>query len=244
MTRKRIAAVLLLACCMRLTAKPAYAADPVFRVEGNYDRGSFVLTSSGTLFDEKDMKPGESWSTEIVMANSGSRDMEICVKEILSDSADSQLADLLQLKITDTGGTVIYEGPYGGTTTPVTPMIELASGEEATLKVEVALPGDKAGNAQGGLSLESTWTFEANYQGSSSSGNDNSDDDWDWPEKTEDKKPDVGTKDPVDTGAAILTSNTIPVIYFGICLLASMILLLAVRKRKNQHCNAGGEKKQ
>ena len=242
MIKKHIAAVLLFACCMRLTTMAAYAADPVFRVEGDYDRGSFVLTSSGTLFDEKDMKPGESWSTEIVMANNGSRSMEICVKEILSDSTDTQLADLLQLKITDMEGTVIYEGPYGGTTAPVTPMIELAGGEKATLKVEVVLPGDKAGNAQGGLSLESTWTFEANYQGSSSSGNDDSDDDWDWPEKAEDEKADGGAKEPVDTGAAILTSNTIPVLYFGICLLASMILLLAVRKRKRQHC--GGEGKQ
>lgn len=239
MTRKRIAVVLLLACCMWITTVSAYAADPVFRVEGDYDRGSFALTSSGTLFDEENMKPGESWSTEIVMANSGSRSMEICVKEIISDSADTQLADLLQLKITDTEGAVIYDGPYGDTTTPVTPMIELAGGEEATLRVEVALPGDKTGNAQGGLSLESTWTFEANYQGSSSSGDD---DNWEWPEKGEDETTDGEEKEPVDTGITILTSNTIPMLYFFICLLASMVLFLAVRKRKRQHC--GGEGKQ
>lgn len=242
MIKKHIAAVLLFACCMRLTTMAAYAADPVFRVEGDYDRGSFVLTSSGTLFDEKDMKPGESWSTEILMSNSGSRSMEICVKEILSDSTDTQLADLLQLKITDEAGSVIYEGPYSGTTAPVTPVIKLAGGEETRLKVEVTLPGDKAGNAQGGLSLESTWTFEANYQGGSSSGNDDSDDDWKWPEKGESEKTDGSEKNPVDTGTAILTSNTIPVLYFAICLLASMVLFLAIRKK--QHCDTRGEGKQ
>ena len=84
--------------------------------------------------------------------------------------------------------------------------------------------------------------LEANYQGGSSSGNDDSDDDWKWPEKGESEKTDGSEKNPVDTGAAILTSNTIPVLYFAICLLASMVLFLAVRKK--QHCDTRGEGKQ
>lgn len=235
--RSRWASAIAAAALLLSSASTAYAADPVFIVEGNYSSGDFTLSCDEVLFDRDSIVPGDEWSTQIELKNNGRKEMDISIREIINDSEDDRLFNQLQMEIRN-GENVLYSGPYGMTDSPVTPVFTLQGGESAILDVEMTLPAETDNTFQG-LSVNSTWVFEANYPESSGGGHsDSDDDDWTRPVDTRPGETPGGPSEPnepVDTGAAYLMSNTVPMLYVVVTVTAAGLLFLVSQQKRRMN---------
>lgn len=205
--------VLLLFCTVPLGASAD--SDTVYEgtveLTGKYN-GTFQLTPDDLdLFHLKNILPGDSWEGKIHIKNKAKDTMEVSILSIVSNLRDKDLYDALELEIR-VGDKLLYEGSYGDTSNPITKFYKIKPGKTVTFDVLVWLPKG-VGNEMMGEEMDSTWTFEARYYGGSTG------------------------KEPVKTGFDLTQSNTrsiISAVLFVDCLLVILILLLRIRKTKEE----------
>lgn len=148
----------------------SFAADydgPHIELDGSYN-GKFELNSNtDLLFDVKDITPGDFWTRTVHVTNKAPASMEFGIISVTSNLTDTLLFDELVSEIYINGDKV-YDGPYGFVAhdEAMTSFYEIESGDTMEIKIKVTFPKD-AGNAFMGKKMDSTWTFEARYYGSS-----------------------------------------------------------------------------
>jgi len=146
----------------------ASAAEPTYtgsiELTGKYT-GTFTLESSAMdLFKLENIVPGDTWEGKVEVKNTGSRNMEIAILSIVNDLQDNDLLyDKLHLQI-HLGNEEIYSGSYGATEANISKFYPVRPNETIAFDILVTFPED-AGNEYQGQKMDSTWTFEARYEG-------------------------------------------------------------------------------
>ena len=130
------------------------------------DVGKFTLDSNTSqMFFVENAAPGDVWAGEITIENRARGPMEVALLSISNNSNDKTLFDTLDLDIW-IGEDTIYAGKYGETPTKVTPFYVIPAGSAMKMDVRISFPPD-VGNIMQGKTMDSSWTFEARYAGSS-----------------------------------------------------------------------------
>lgn len=136
-------------------------------LDGSFS-GTFDLNSTDDLlFNVKDIIPGDTWSGTINVKNKCPATMEFAIISVTNNLKDKLLFDELVSEIS-IDGEVIYSGAYGFVShdESMTPFYEIESGDTLEIDYKITFPRN-AGNAFMGKKMDSTWTFEARYYGSS-----------------------------------------------------------------------------
>lgn len=163
---------LLLLFLINMFPLQSLAAEDMFEGEieltGSYN-GRFSLDSSDMkMFNLKNIVPGDTWNGKLHVKNKGKDIMEFSIISIVSNLQDETLYDALDLKISYKDQE-IYNGSYGATGMPISDMFSISAGKTITFDLVVSLPKTAGNNIQN-KEMDSTWTFEARYYGSSGGG--------------------------------------------------------------------------
>lgn len=151
---------------------PSFAADgstsSVQTIGGATFIGEYAdkleLSVDNDYFFRSDiMNPGDAWETRMEIRNTGKKDIEVSLLEIVNKLSDSLLLDVLDLKISLPDGTVIYDGKYSKTRTPVIDWIPLKAGQTLELLIEKSFPAE-CGNDYQAASFHTEWIFEVRAQ--------------------------------------------------------------------------------
>lgn len=143
-----------------------YVSEDTIELTGT-STGRFELnTSNSTLFDLKNMVPGDTWYGRLHVVNDTNNKMELSIISITSNLEDELLFDLLDLQIA-VDGEVVYDGSYGATPDPITDWMSVSRKEPMVIDLTVTLPS-KVGNEAQAKKMDSTWVFEARYEGKTS----------------------------------------------------------------------------
>lgn len=130
--------------------------------------GTFDLSSNTSkLFHLENIAPGDEWSGTVHVKNSAPATMEIAVISVTSNIEDTVLFDRLVTKIS-VGEETAYDGAYGfqSEEESMTKFYPVAPGDTLDIDITVSLPRT-VGNEIIDKVMDSTWTFEARYYGSS-----------------------------------------------------------------------------
>lgn len=191
------------------TEKSVY--EGTIELTGQFN-GQFHLTPDDLeLFHIENMVPGDRWEGKLHVKNKARDTMEISIISIASNLEDKILYDALDLEIR-VGEEIVYDGSYGDTTKPISKIYRVYPRKTVTFDIAVELP-QTVGNEMMHREMDSTWTFEARYYGGSSG------------------------KKPVNTGFDLTQSNTdslISALLFVVCLGGFLIVLLRIRKTKEE----------
>lgn len=160
---------LLLLLTFSILPVQSLAAEDMYEGEieltGKFN-GTFTLDSSTMeLFNLENVVPGDTWKGKLHVKNAGGAKMEIAIISIVSNLEDLTLYDALDLKIS-LGSEEIYNGSYGATQEPISKFYEIPAQEKITFDLVVSLPKTAGNNIQN-KEMDSTWTFEGRYYGSS-----------------------------------------------------------------------------
>ena len=126
---------------------------------GEYAENLELSVDNDYFFRADIMNPGDVWESHITVRNPGKKDVEVSLLEILNKLNDSKLLDVLNLRITLSDGTVIYDGKYSKTPTPVIDWIPLRAGETLELLIYKEFPAE-CGNDFQGTKFETEWVFQ------------------------------------------------------------------------------------
>lgn len=128
------------------------------------DIGTFTLDSNTTqmLFVE-DAVPGDVWTGEITLKNQAGGPVKVSLLSITNKLPDHSLYNILDLDIW-IGAKTVYSGKYCDTPQNVTDFYVIPAGSSMEMTVRVSFPPE-ADNQMQGKTMDSTWTFEAQYAG-------------------------------------------------------------------------------
>jgi len=161
-------AVLLLSATTPIVAQAAETDnDQYVELDGTFT-GAFHLSSNTTdLFHLTNIAPGDQWTGTIHVKNSATATMEIAILSVISNLEDTVLFDKL-ITTVSVDGQLIYDGAYGfdSPTESMTPYFAIEPGKTLDLVLTVTLPRS-VGNEVMNKRMDSTWTFDARYYGSS-----------------------------------------------------------------------------
>lgn len=170
---RRFLAAVFSALFMLLSCRtPSFAADggtsSVQTIGGATFIGEYAdkleLSVDNDYFFRSDiMNPGDAWETRMEIRNTGKKDIEVSLLEIVNKLSDSLLLDVLDLKISLPDGTVVYDGKYSKTRTPVIDWIPLKAGQTLELLIEKSFPAE-CGNDYQAASFHTEWIFEVRAQ--------------------------------------------------------------------------------
>lgn len=170
---------------------PAYAQDynsngATLTASWDAKAKKLSLNESGSLFDEKDIVPGDKINSQVVVKNDTGTDVTVSLIRV--ENANNTQPDLYQYMTASVtqGDQSLYAGNMvNGTTGPVTKAIPLAKGESKTLYISVELPNTVGNEAQGGTMISNwVWQVQMDKKPETDSGNNGNRD-----KKTDETKP-------------------------------------------------------